>query len=186
MGEDGRKGFENVEERGVEGEGLRLSITEGGKERKSKAITSCKYLEERFQECTKKEGVVLATSVETLVGGPENQNQALGGEGESEKMCDVRFSLMQPRISLRIEEESWRRPDGRRKWWRTVGLKKKTEGSFSNKEEARTGVKIQKPAKAVRCTLLNGSAWCTEKKYMRRYRGAFDIILGVTSLGRER
>ena len=34
---------------------LKLSITEGGKDGKSKAITSCKHLEEWFQECSKKE-----------------------------------------------------------------------------------------------------------------------------------
>ena len=39
----------------VEEEGKKLSITEGGKEGKSKAIKSCKYLEEKFQKCSKKE-----------------------------------------------------------------------------------------------------------------------------------
>ena len=38
--------------------GLNLWVTEGGKEGKSKSITSFKYLEEK--------GVALATSVETL------------------------------------------------------------------------------------------------------------------------
>ena len=45
---------------------LKLSITEGGTEGKRKAITFCKYLEEWFQESSKKEEVALATSVETL------------------------------------------------------------------------------------------------------------------------
>ena len=45
--------------------GLKLSITDGGTEGRSKATASCKYLEERFQECSKREGVGLATSVET-------------------------------------------------------------------------------------------------------------------------
>ena len=39
---------------------MNLSITEGGKEGKSKAITVSKYLEERFQENSKTEGFVLA------------------------------------------------------------------------------------------------------------------------------
>ena len=30
-----------------------------------------------------------------------------------------------------------------------------------------------------KCTLLNGSAWSTEKKYMRRYEGTFDIFFGI-------
>ena len=39
----------------VEEKGVKLSIAEGGKEGKSKATTSCKYLEEKFQKCSKKE-----------------------------------------------------------------------------------------------------------------------------------
>ena len=38
---------------------MKLSITEGGKEGKSKVIASCSSLEEKFQESTKKEGVGL-------------------------------------------------------------------------------------------------------------------------------
>ena len=52
-----REGDEEVEVRGG-GEGLKHSIAEGGTEGKSKVITSCRYLEEWFQECSKKEGVV--------------------------------------------------------------------------------------------------------------------------------
>ena len=50
----------------VEEKGLKLSITEGGKAGKSKVITSSRYLEEGSQEFSKKKGVVMATSVETL------------------------------------------------------------------------------------------------------------------------
>ena len=31
----------------------------------------------------------------------------------------------------------------------------------------------------MRCALLSGSAWSTEKKYVRRYRGTFDIFFGI-------
>ena len=31
----------------------------------------------------------------------------------------------------------------------------------------------------VRCTLLNWSVWNTERKYMRSYRGTFDIFFGI-------
>ena len=41
--------------------GLKLSVTEEGTEGRSKVITSCRYLEERFQECSK-EGVVWRTA----------------------------------------------------------------------------------------------------------------------------
>ena len=37
----------------------------------------------------------------------------------------------------------------------------------------------------IRCTLLNGSAWSTEKKYMRRYKGAFDIFFWIEHRMRE-
>ena len=40
--------------REVEEKGLKLSITEGGKEEKSKVIASCSFLEEKFQECPRK------------------------------------------------------------------------------------------------------------------------------------
>ena len=50
----------------VEEKGLKVSIAEGGKEGESKAITSCKYLEEKLHECSKKEGVALQAGVETL------------------------------------------------------------------------------------------------------------------------
>ena len=33
--------------------------------------------------------------------------------------------------------------------------------------------------KRLKCTLLSGSAWSTEKKYMRRYKGTFDIFFGI-------
>ena len=62
VGGDGRESSGKVEE--VQEKGYKLSITEGGKEGKSKVIITCRYLEEMFQECSKK-GVVMASSVET-------------------------------------------------------------------------------------------------------------------------
>ena len=35
---------------------------------------------------------------------------------------------------------------------------------------------MKKEARRLRCTLLNGSAWSTEKKYMRRYKGKCEIF----------
>ena len=49
----------------VEEKGLKLSITEVGKEGKSKVITARRFLEERFQECSKEEGLVVATCDES-------------------------------------------------------------------------------------------------------------------------
>ena len=36
-----------------------------------------------------------------------------------------------------------------------------------------------KPSTAVRCTLVNGSAWCTEKNHMRWYKGTSNIFLKI-------
>ena len=38
---------------------------------------------------------------------------------------------------------------------------------------------MKKEARLLRCTLLNGSAWSTERKYMRRYKGKCDIFFGI-------
>ena len=38
---------------------------------------------------------------------------------------------------------------------------------------------MRKEEKRMRCALLDGSAWSTEKKYMRRYTGTFDILFGM-------
>ena len=35
------------------------------------------------------------------------------------------------------------------------------------------------------CTFLNDSAWSTEKKYIRRYKGPFDIFFGVEHIMRK-
>ena len=38
---------------------------------------------------------------------------------------------------------------------------------------------MRKEEKRLRCNLLNGSVWNTEKKYMRRYKGMFDTFFGI-------
>ena len=47
-------------------EGLELSVTENGKEGKSKMIASCGYLENVLRNFSREDGVSLADSVETL------------------------------------------------------------------------------------------------------------------------
>ena len=49
----------------VEKKGLELSVTEKGKEGKSKMIASCGYLEDELRQCSKEE-VTMADNVETL------------------------------------------------------------------------------------------------------------------------
>ena len=51
-----------------------------------------------------------------------------------------------------------------RKWKRIKGV----DRTEMRKEEER-----------LRCTLLKGSAWSTERKYMRRYKGRCDIFFGI-------
>ena len=50
-----------------------------------------------------------------------------------------------------------------------------------NKEEGKSGVicNNKKNVKKVRYTLLNGSPWCTKRKYMRRCWCTLDIFLGI-------
>ena len=38
---------------------------------------------------------------------------------------------------------------------------------------------MKKEAKTYGCTLLDGSAWSTEKMYMRRYKGKCDVFFGI-------
>ena len=40
-------------------------------------------------------------------------------------------------------------------------------------------IEMKKEARVVRCALLNGLAWSTEMKYMRRYKGKCDIFFGI-------
>ena len=51
------------------------------------------------------------------------------------------------------------------------------------KEEDRKERK--KAAKVLRCTLLNRSAWSTEKKCMRRYKGKCEILFGIEHILRK-
>ena len=66
------------------------------------------------------------------------------------------------------EEQKGKHP---RKWKRSKGV----DWTETRKEEKR-----------LRCTLLNGSAWSTEKKCMRRYNGTFDIFFWKTAQIKER
>ena len=62
---------------------------------KSKLITSCRYLEEELQECSRKEGVTMSESVETLEVDLRTQTKQLGAKEKARrKKCDVGFSLI--------------------------------------------------------------------------------------------
>ena len=78
----------------MEEKGLKLSITEGAKEGKSKVIASCRCLEERFQECSTNKGVVMTKSVETFGVDLRTRTKLLGAKEKTRRQkCEVRFSL---------------------------------------------------------------------------------------------
>ena len=69
----------------VENKGLKLSANENGKEGKSKMIASCGFLEEELQQCSKKGGVTMADSVETLGVDLRTRVKKLGRERKSDE-----------------------------------------------------------------------------------------------------
>ena len=79
----------------VEKKGLKLSVTENGKEGKSKMIASCGFLENERSQISKEEGATLADSVETLGVDLRTGVKRLGvNEKARRKKCKVIFSLI--------------------------------------------------------------------------------------------
>ena len=75
----------------MEKKGLKLSVTENGKECKSKVIASCGFLEEEFRQFSKEQGVTLADSVETLGVDLKTRVKRLGAKEKGRrKTCNVR------------------------------------------------------------------------------------------------
>ena len=71
--------------------------------------------------------------------------------------------------SSECEEKCSLKRKGKRNLFLTDGRKQPKGEDRTNKKEAR----------CLRCTLLNGSAWSTERKYMKRYKGKCDIFFGI-------
>ena len=85
----------------IEKKGLKLSVTENGKEGKSKMIASCGFLEDELRQYSKAEGVTLADSVGTLGVDLRTRVKRLGAnEKARRKKCKVRFSIVQKNKSL--------------------------------------------------------------------------------------
>ena len=75
--------------------GLKLSVTEDGKEEKSKVISSCGFLESELRQYSKAEGVTVAGSVETLGVDLRTRVKKLGAKEQARKRkCKVRFSII--------------------------------------------------------------------------------------------
>ena len=68
----------------AEEKGLKLSITEGGKQGKNMVIASCCYLEEKFQECSKRRSWSCNQGRNTR-SGLENEHEAVGSKSEGLK-----------------------------------------------------------------------------------------------------
>ena len=64
VAEMAKKVMKNLKEE-VEKKGLKLPVTENGKEGKSKLIASCGFLENELRQFSREEGVTLADSMET-------------------------------------------------------------------------------------------------------------------------
>ena len=77
----------------------------------------------------------------------------------------------------RTKLKKWRFLTGRRKRWRAFGCKQDKRDLKGEEWDDRKD--MQKEAAPERCTLLNGSACSTEKKYMQRYRDTFDIFFRI-------
>ena len=79
----------------VEKKGLKLSVTENGKEGESKMIASCGFLENELSQLSKEEGVTLADSAETLGVDLRTRVKRLGAKEKARrKKCKVRFSII--------------------------------------------------------------------------------------------
>ena len=79
----------------VERKGLNLSVTEDGKEGKSKMIASCGFLEDELRQFSGEEGVTMADSVDSLGVDLRTRVNILGAKEKARRQkCWVRFSLI--------------------------------------------------------------------------------------------
>ena len=69
----------------MEERGLKLSITEGGKEGKGKVIAACGYVGQKFQECSNREGAGFANSAETLGVDLRTRTRQLGAKEKARR-----------------------------------------------------------------------------------------------------
>ena len=85
----------------VEKKGLKLSVTENGKEGKSKMKASCGFLENELSQCSKEEGITLADRVETLGVDLRTRVKRLGAkEKATSKKCKGEVLDYQKRTKL--------------------------------------------------------------------------------------
>ena len=86
------------------------------------------------------------------------------GEAEVLEIIIVSVAVEGTFVDLHSKSRQEEHKGNPRKWKRSKGV----DWTVMRKEEKR-----------LRCTLLNGSVWSTEKKYMRRYKGKCAIFFGI-------
>ena len=90
-------------------------------------------------------------------------------------------------ICVNAAEEGWQKKDGDDGKDTAAGSSGKREqmgGGDSTKVETvsrRNKTEMNKEAKLLSCTLLNGSAWSTGRMFMTRYKGKCDSSLGLNT-----
>ena len=73
---------------------MKLSITDGEEEGQNNVVASCSYLEEEFQECSNREGVGLADSVDMSGVDLSMRKKQLGAKEKARRrICDLRFYI---------------------------------------------------------------------------------------------
>ena len=76
--------------------------------------------------------------------------------------------------------EAWRRRQGMQQEVQLKGSRWAEEIPQRWKQpNGEDRAEMKKEAKLLRCTLLNRSAWSTDRKYMRRYKGKCDVFFGI-------
>ena len=98
--------------------------------------------------------------------GPENPNQ---------------ISRQQDQLAEMLTKGSRRRPQRRTEAVMRIDQRKQMDGGIPKRWKQPKGedrTKMKKEARRLRCTLLSGSAWSTEK-ILRRYTGKCDIFFGL-------
>ena len=89
----------------VEKKGLKLSVTQDGKEGKSTMIASCGFLEDEMRQYSREEGVTIADSVEPLGVDLRTRVERLGAKKKTRrKTCKVKFSIPRPAGDLHPTE----------------------------------------------------------------------------------
>ena len=76
---------------------------------------------------------------------------------------------MRMQQDMQVKEHRWTEETSQR--WRQLKGEDRTE--------------MKKEARRLRCTVLNGSTWSTEKKYMRRHQRKYNIFLVSRALFEE-